>query len=111
MASAGWFGPYWGQDRQADSRLLGTSRCGGEPHLSRPPGGFAVQGPLLDVRCGPGALTRLLGPLFVNTVGIDVDAGMIALHLDDAAVLRPIHASLPSQQSNPYRRTKLIGSS
>ena len=34
-------------------------------------------GRLLDVGCGPGSLTLLLGPLFAAAVGVDADAGMV----------------------------------
>jgi len=36
-------------------------------------------GRLLDVGCGPGALTLLLAPLFESAVGLDVDQDMIAV--------------------------------
>lgn len=35
-------------------------------------------GRLLDVGCGPGALTLLLAPLFAEAVGVDADAGMLS---------------------------------
>jgi len=39
--------------------------------------GLDGTGRLLDVGCGPGALTLLLAPLFASAVGVDADAGMI----------------------------------
>ncbi|MBA3418938.1 MAG: class I SAM-dependent methyltransferase [Geodermatophilaceae bacterium] len=41
--------------------------------------GLDGSGRLLDVGCGPGSLTLLLAPLFVESVGIDADPDMIAV--------------------------------
>jgi SAM-dependent methyltransferase len=43
--------------------------------------GLDGTGRLLDVGCGPGSLTLLLGPLFASAIGVDADAGMV----DEAA--------------------------
>src|SRR6185312_10075514 len=40
--------------------------------------GLDGAGRLLDVGCGPGAITVLLAPLFAEAVGVDPDAGMLA---------------------------------
>lgn len=39
--------------------------------------GLDGAGRLLDVGCGPGALTTLLAPLFAEAIGVDADPGMI----------------------------------
>lgn len=41
--------------------------------------GLDGSGRLLDVGCGPGSLTLLLAPLFVESVGIDADPDMITV--------------------------------
>ena len=56
--------------------------------------GLDGRGRLLDVGCGPGSLTVLLAPLFEQAVGVDADAGMIAVasRRSDAVEWRQLRA-------------------
>ena len=47
--------------------------------------GLDGTGRLLDVGCGPGPLTHLLAPLFVEAVGVDADADMVRVAARGAA--------------------------
>ncbi len=75
----------WEWDETLYAGVAAYYRCGRLPH---PPGvvravrealGLDGAGHLLDIGCGPGSFTLVVAPLFDQVVGIDADAGMIAV--------------------------------
>jgi SAM-dependent methyltransferase len=62
---------YYGDGRMAYPPLLAEV-------IREQTSGDRIGGRLLDVGCGPGSLTLLLAPHFIEVIGVDADPGMVA---------------------------------